>query len=617
MSDRRTAALLLWATSLAGACVVSTHGVDVQSRIQVTIDGGGRTDFFDANDPRLIRALQETEAVVGHPVRFAFHYAMLPRPQGQFMNTFFERALGTVPRDLARLRARSPQAFAFAAPGLQGIFFDYDGSRSSTDARFDGDTGTVIVRLSAQGHLPDQLVGEALLASFRDHLVARFHHVSAREVPPRPADRELYVIYLTELSSTGAGDLEGDDQVWSHPRARAIVNAIELESTMSVEDASLRPRLREWLLDAAGFFEHQRSRRGRVVARAPEGSDYARAERAWAGWVMARFDDLTDAERLALLPDLFVPSPAGDRGAEARQVLPGVDFLGLWLRVVDRWIAAGAPVADDEDSDALPQALFEHAVCPYRPPVRSVADEGIHCRRNPLYRAMLEDQALFDATIDAVLSRDHAGLTAALTQRVMEQEDAAPIIHLWRRLEGREAHFLVATRVMAAHFELGQARTRREVFHEVAPRWRAEPSRRGALLYVIAAMDHPDGGNPHLVRWDRFAEVFGAPVSRETFAAFLAQGWLAFAALDDVWPALDRGFSRAEVILEALERWIDDQDARAALPGFPATTLRGVVTLIGGDRAELGRVRRWLEVRVREHPGEEPQWRNLLGATSR
>lgn len=615
MSARTLAPLL---ASLAASCVVSTQDVAVENRVEVTLDGGGRADFFDASDPRLLRAQRDLDAAVGHPVQLAFHYAMIPRPQGQFLNGFFERDLGVIPRDLAELRVRSPAAFAWAAPGLRRIFFDYDGSREASEARFDRDAGVVVVELSAYGNIPERLVGDAVLASFRAHLVGRFRGVAARDVAPE--DRALYVTYLTELSHTGANALEGDERVWSHPTARAIVDGVELEGGGGLDDApALRQALRAWLLDAPGFFEAQRHRADQAAARAPEGSDYARAERAWAAWVMARFDDLTDAEQLELMPDLFVRDRAGGSGGERVRVLPGVRYVELWRRVVDRWLAAGAPVAEEPDTDAQPQALFEHAVCPFRPPLRGVsaADEGLHCRRNPLFRAMLDDPALFRDVVETARSREGSGLVAALTQRLLDDEGAGPVLELWRQLLDDPERFGAATRVMAAHFALRSERRHHEVYAAAGRLWNERPDLRGPLLYLIAAMDHPSGGNPDLVRWDRFAEAYGAPISREVLAEFLAQGWLAFAALGDVWPALGRGSSRADVILAALDRWIDDADARAALPGFPAATLRGVVTLVGSDRDELRRVRAWLERRVREHPDEEPQWRNLVGAISR
>jgi len=150
------ASITFVASLLVSACVVNSQRVEVESRVQVTMSGGQRADFFDVNDPRLVRALLELEAVVGHPVQLAFHWHMLPRPQGEFLDRFFERSIGRAPRDLADLRGRSPQAFAFAAPSLRQISFDHDGSREGTVTRFDPETGVLFVELGASGVLPER-----------------------------------------------------------------------------------------------------------------------------------------------------------------------------------------------------------------------------------------------------------------------------------------------------------------------------------------------------------------------------------------------------------------------------------------------------------------------------
>jgi hypothetical protein len=414
--------------------------VSIQTRVSVTVEGGESADFFDASDPRLLAALGDTERLVGHPVELVFHFAMLPRPRGHFLDELFERTIRNLPRGLAEAAGWSPELWAWAAPSLRRVAIDYDGSEAHTGIRFDAATGCLCVELGGSGGFSAFGVADALRGAFWELLALRYDEVGADALPAE--ERSLYAYYLEHVAPRGLRG--GGSDALRAPHARAISEGTVLYDRFAQTDRELGARLERWLLAQVRFFHDVSSVDGDAVRRAPPDSQWTRAVRLWSRWVVARFDRLPDAAQLALLQASVID---GDDGRN----IGTLDPLELWRGIVGRWIRAGGPVAEDSDADVYPQALFEHAVCPWRPPVTggSHPDEGIHCRRNLVYPWALADPARFERLIALVLQANHPGLTAAVVGSVVRLASLDEVLQIWRALEVSDVHARVATRVVA------------------------------------------------------------------------------------------------------------------------------------------------------------------------
>jgi hypothetical protein len=89
------------------------------------------------------------------------------------------------------------------------------------------------------------------------------------------------------------------------------------------------------------------------------------------------------------------------------------------------------------------------------------------------------------------------------------------------------------------------------------------PAEHGPVLYLLSQLEQAHYGS---VAWKDFGRLFGAPADARDFGSFLDQSDHAFWNAHEVWDTLSPGWSRAAVLLERLDAYIDRQRSRSAVP---------------------------------------------------
>jgi hypothetical protein len=170
-----------------------------------------------------------------------------------------------------------------------------------------------------------------------------------------------------------------------------------------------------------------------------------------------------------------------------------------------------------------------------------------------------------------------------------------------------------ATRAIAE--ELGDADTGR--MQEDALRiWQTYPNRRASLLYLLGQIDRY--GNDR-VAWGAWNEAGGGRASAADFAAFLGHGRRAFATAWVVWPLLGRGWSRADVLLPGLDRFIADPLVPSYHPQDPGLALQQIVNRMCAEKnlGDLAKMHTYLGERIKKAPPDDQALTDLFEETAR
>jgi hypothetical protein len=217
-----------------------------------------------------------------------------------------------------------------------------------------------------------------------------------------------------------------------------------------------------------------------------------------------------------------------------------------------------------------------------------------------MYRYALESEPELKRLLDAVASsRDPVWYeTFFLAMRYASGSDdtLTRMLGLLRRVESNEALWLSGAQVVAD--ELSETSQRVRLTDEARRLWGAYPQRRGMVLYMVARADPYDNGD---IPWKDFERDYGSLASASDFAAFLDRGPHAMMRAHTAWPALSKGWSRAQVIAPRLDRFLADPRAQAQHKAI-ADILAAMCA--EGARDDLAQLHAWLSARVRSHPGE-------------
>ncbi len=186
-------------------------------------------------------------------------------------------------------------------------------------------------------------------------------------------------------------------------------------------------------------------------------------------------------------------------------------------------------------------------------------------------------------------------------------------LFFWRGLQGDERQWRVATRVVA-EYELG-GEARRAMYDEVVKLWRGNPRLRGALLYLLVVTKTNDS----LVPWAEWGRVVGAPISAKELEGFLDMGPRAMAALPTIWAALGKGYSRGEIIVARLDKFIEDPCAAHSSFQGPSSTIRELVSKMidEGVKADRVKLHAFLKQRIAEHPSERNEFQIVYEMSER
>ncbi|MEM9075346.1 MAG: hypothetical protein AAGE52_43015, partial [Myxococcota bacterium] len=520
---------------------------NVTNNINVDWGDEGRDDV-NFQDARLARVLQELAVLVGHPVDLHFNVAMMPRPTAGFFDRLFERELGQIPRDLERMRDRSPEAFAWGAPRLTTIFFDYDGSARRPEVEHNPETGVVAIRMA--GGVPGSAVSYALGESYVAALDSRYGGKNAEDVT-----EPEFASYFKWLESRGMrGDL--------NRRSRGLRNGAILWQRAASQPV-VRASISTWLVGRVSFFTNQYNHHRDEIQQQRADAPFRAAERAWSVWIREAWPTLSDDQRRRLLDAMFMRRSGSGRAENPylRSVFPNVDLFGLSFQTVDRWIA----------SDYPRDGVFEFVLCPPRQQNGRMYDRGGRCDSD-LYQWASTDENYRTRLFDEVLQRNDVRLTEALFANLKWRSNPY-IMEAWRHFESNLAQWNAATRVLAELIDYSRQDLRNELYDDAARLWRESPDKRGSLLYLLAAMSHPRSSRSGLVRWEEFRRVFGGTVGASEFGAFLAHGEGAVLRASVVWPARGRA-ALFPTLQPHLEEAMNNPEIHSRHHHFPHRTLR-------------------------------------------
>ncbi len=545
---------------------------------------------FDPRGARLRAATAELGRIVGHPVTFVIDAGLAAEGRASFEGQLIE-AIEQVAKDLVLLGKRQPAAFAYGAPLLGKIVCKYRAVTTKAESSLDPAqrTLTVIEGARAYALVEPGLIYGALRDSYEGVAESRYSSISPRDVPA--AERRAYFEFMTSDRAT-----RGDTEALEDKHSLAIIKLIELARLVGTSDPELADDLRRNLLlqrshFTTGYVHHPEDAQSLAPA-------FHAAERAWTEWLTAGLPAMNAEQKVQVLRDVFV------RGLNGKGYLPfafpGFDKVGMSLSVIDAWIAAGHP--DTVAARTPENALFEYVLCPHPKDARGHRTTSPRCDYH-LYRFAVENPLAQKRFTDAVLSRKDAAFTEAAFAAIVHGDGGlGPFdryLVLSRAVEADEATWTIGVRVLAEIADTSGPR----LVDEVRRLWAAYPSRRAALLTVLAEADPYDNGK---VDWAGFEHDFGSKLDEAQLAAALDFSPNTVGRLPTMWPALGAGWSRAQAIVPRLDRFLD-LVATQNDPQRPYTTLRSLFNLMCAEpsgAADVAQLRTYLEGRVRAHPGD-------------
>jgi hypothetical protein len=326
--------------------------------------------------------------------------------------------------------------------------------------------------------------------------------------------------------------------------------------------------------------------------------------KAWLSWFGSSFSTLRPSDRAACLEAILRKVPDGP-AAEVAAKLDGLDYLSVGLAISADWSRAGYPGVDAPAGDDAEQSLFELVLDPFKVDEHGRSVKASSRGRTTLYREGVRDDASKARLLEVLSTHQDRALTETVFENLAELgTDAASVENLmffWRGVEESEPAWRVATRVIAER--LSDAAAARDVLRaEISRLGKAQPKRRGSLLYVAALYDPHGRGLFDKVEMRR---TFGA-VGRADFESFIDQGPDAIAHAGRVLLLASPGWSRVDVLLPRLDGYLRS-----------GGRLDEVATRLCHDRdpSELKRIYGWLRRRLAQHPEEGDALRKALDKT--
>jgi hypothetical protein len=337
-----------------------------------------------------------------------------------------------------------------------------------------------------------------------------------------------------------------------------------------------------------------------LVRRSGPGSLFRRAEAAWVAWWTWRLPTLDDKSRLTVATHLFDVRGCTERCIPFGERFPGLDAFAWGLDIADAWIRAGHPTRG-EDGDARFD-LMDLVVCPvFRKP------DGKHDRNRGCsggwFEIALTDEGLTRRLASALGGRNDPLLVETIFAN-FKYSDAKPAVTLWRALAPYPGAWHTAARVVID--ELLDGRRETDFVAEADRIWAAMPDRRGTALYLMARAGSDLADEYSDPRWSAFASRFGSDVSPTLFGSMLDESPRAVDVARVVWPALGKGWSRAEVIVSRLDRFLDEPLVRQGDGGEPGKTLRSIIRRMcsEGGTVDLARLHAYLAQRAARSPAD-------------
>jgi len=571
---------------------------------------------FNPRAARLQEATAQMTRIAGHAIELRFDAALLPDFKASFEEALIA-GVENVARDLSDAKAREPRLFAFGAPLVKRVFCKYDAIASDDDAKIDVKTGEVTITMPARSTalIPRGAIHAVMEDAFDDELDRRFANVE----PEQADDIELYYHYLIgsrHARHTRSGDLTTQAGLMTDPEAMVIDRTARLSARAS-GNAALAKQIESRLIDNASYFAHAYDEAPVEVPRAPQNAAFHRAERAWVAWLNRSIDSLPPRSRAEILRTTAVLPYNRNRhpgdGTFIAFAFPGFDWLGAALRVVDAWIASGHSANASTSRDQ--QELFDQIVCPFTRDERGHASQSYRCDHQLYEYAFAMTAATRQQFLSYLLAKKDAPFTQATFENLTHlrgDDKTRAVIGVWRAVESDPGTWTIAANVVGE--DLAESGDKRELLDEAGRIWRSHPERRGATLLLMSQVDRYGNG---AVDWTKFAEYFGAPISQAEFSSFLDQNFRALSNAHVLLAALGPKWSRADVIVPRLDKYIDDPRVRENDSQDPERALHAIVNHLcdDGATADLAKFHGYFQSRIAFHAGDAMRFSSILNDT--
>ncbi len=561
---------------------------------------------FDASSPRAQKVDGQLTAMLGHPLAFYFDAALVPKWEADFQSLSIG-ALEDVAQRLTVLARVEPAMFAWAAPHLTRIEWDYDATKEYEEAELDAGKGTLRIQLTPKS---DAVIAEhqleyAIGRAYGKTLAARFADVDPKGLGRSDDDR--YFEWLTDFAygyETDRLPAKADEEI-DAARAKQILRLLRYADALRGKGAPVEARVRDWLVTPSRYFDQARGSAPDAVVAAPASHPFHLAEVAWTAWLARTIDSLPDSDQERVMED--VTSARERTGAIKAGAYPGFDNVAYALRVADRWRRAGHPSTrdDDDKKNHDRNELFDHVIAPIDFP----PDERTGCSRSDalFYADVASDAKTRDLVLADVFARKDPAWEKTVLANLLGVEAQDAVFALWKRSESDDAAFHVALRVLAGHVD-GCSFAEADIFDQLPRLWRSHPRSRGPLLFLLSRY----GGER--VGWDHFERLFDAKLAKSDVTAYLAEEPDPFQHVHWMWPAFAPGWSHADVVVARLDSWLTEHVRRFDMWGGELVTLAEDICT-DKSPADSAKLHAWLMARVKLHPSEQQTLDSALEKT--
>jgi hypothetical protein len=374
--------------------------------------------------------------------------------------------------------------------------------------------------------------------------------------PPSSTTNERWSPYLVSLvrgrTSEGLDRTPCDESGFP----TAVLDALWARSGPH-PDPTRKDEIDAWLGTVGfGFFEQCYAHGAQAIASMPARAPWHRAEADYSAWLSTQSDRML--ERIY--------------AAEACRAEDCVPFSRRWPGF-DAF-GAGLPLADRAEGPG-------HG-----------ADLGF-------FRQAMDDPAMTQRLVATLGERDDPALVrAVIASSTRSRPDR--VVALWRALEPwprlwREAAVAAADTVMEEHaMQIPLLQEARRAY--------ATPEHREVALYVLGrdwTWSNERGGF-FVQPWEKFPADYGGPIDMGLFARLLDVSPRAVDLVPIVWPALAKGTSRVQPVLDHLDAYLDGSVASGR-------TLRKIAGTVcqRGDARELKQLHEWLLRRAKPGSAHE------------
>jgi hypothetical protein len=573
VSSCRPIALVLVALFVAACGGASTHAMVVSNDVTIAITPAITDLPFDPRSARLAQASQQLTQALGHPIALRIDAALVP-PFRSSLETALAESIEHIARDVASLRRDRPGAFAHEAPLFRSVDCRYVAAAERVDGRFDAAAGTVVVREAGSSAFVDEgVVQGALEDDYRAWLDGIFSKVAPEAVP-----RERWEEYFQWAGSTrptpegrdgrSLGEKEKFD---GDPRGVSLAVVARFARVAGAGDGALARRIDEHLVHEMYYLLLAYENDAALVRQAGTGSVFRRAEAAWVDWFKWRLPALDDRSKVTVAERIFGVGSC-DACVSFAERFPGLDGFGWGLDVADAWARAGHPTGGSEGDAHF--ELMDLVVCPVLRLPGGKHERNRGCGGG-WFELALKNDALTHRLAAALGQRGDDVLVETLFAN-FKYGDAVPVLTLWRALAAYARAWHVAARVVIEEL-LDDGRKKSEIVAEGERVWAAMIDRRGTALYLMARAD--SGLDPYYAddRWGTFGKRLGGEVGPAVFAAMLDESVTALKVAHVVWPALSKGWSRGDVVVARMDRFLDEPSVSRGEDGEPGQTLRAIV----------------------------------------